>query len=146
MRQRKDYVAVRNRQKFPCSVAEPLVTRAAVALRAMAIAAGSVCNLLQAAMIALLHLGAERRSTARADISEGLALLRRKHLSPTLQEFLPVLSENIGDFRLRRSHRLRPSPSDCATSITCRLSKGLTIALSVRFETCKYLAVVWRSA
>ena len=57
-----------------------------------------------------------------------------------------VLSENIGDFRLRRSHRLRPSPSDYTTSITCRLSKGLIIALSVRFETCKYLAVVWRSA
>lgn len=97
-------------------------------------------------MIALLHLGAERRRTARADVSEGLALLRRKHLSPTLQEFLAVLSEDVGDFRLRRTHRLRPSPSDCSISITCRLSKGLAIALSVLFETCKYLAVVWRSA
>jgi hypothetical protein len=64
-------------------LSEPLVTRAAMALRAMAIAAGSVCNLLLAAMIALLHLRAERSSAARADVSERLALLRRKHVSPT---------------------------------------------------------------
>jgi hypothetical protein len=146
MRQRKHDVAVRNRQKFPCSVAEPLVTCAAMALGAMTIAAGSVGNLLLAAMIALLYLGAERSSTACADVSEGFALLRRKHVPPTLQEFLSVLAEDVGDFRLGRTHRLRPSPSDCTTSITCRPSKGLTMALRVLFETCRYLAVVWRSA
>jgi hypothetical protein len=101
VRQRKDDVAVRNRQNFLCSITEPLVTSAAVALRAMTIAAGSVCNLLLAAMVALLHLSAERSSTARADVSEGLVLLRRKHVPPNFQEFLPVLPEDIGDFGLR---------------------------------------------
>jgi hypothetical protein len=67
----------------------------------MTIAAGAVCNLLPTAMVALLHLSAERSSTARADVSEGLVLLWRKHVPPNFQEFLPVLAEDICDFRLR---------------------------------------------
>src|SRR4051812_38576653 len=112
----------------------------------MAIAAGPIGNLSLAAMITLLHLTAERSGPAGPDVSEGLPLLQRKHVSPTLKKLLSVLSEDIGDFRLQRTHRLRPSPSEFATSITRRVSKGLTTALSVLFETCKYLAVVFRSA
>ena len=99
MRQRKHDMAVRDWQNVRCLITQPLVPCAAVALRAMTVAAGSVGNLLLAAMIAQLHLGTERSSTARADVSEGLALLRRKHVPPTFQEFLSVLSEDVGDFR-----------------------------------------------
>lgn len=60
-------------------------------------------------MITLLHLGAERGSTTRADVSECLALLGRQYTSPALQELLPVLAEDIGDFQPRLGHRRRPS-------------------------------------
>ena len=57
-----------------------------------------------------------------------------------------MLWEDIGDFQPRWRHLRRPSPSDGVTSMTCRLSKGLAVALSVRLETCKYRAVVSTSA
>jgi hypothetical protein len=50
------------------------------------------------AMITLLYLGAECGGAARADVSEGLALLWRQYMIPALQEFLTVLAEDIGDF------------------------------------------------
>jgi hypothetical protein len=65
----------------------------------MAVAARSVCNLLMRAMITLLHLDAERGGTARADVSECLALLWRQYVSPAIQELLTVLAEDIGDFQ-----------------------------------------------
>jgi hypothetical protein len=49
-------------------------------------------------MVALLYVCAEGSSTARADVSEGLALLGRQYMSPAIQELLPVLTEDIGDF------------------------------------------------
>jgi hypothetical protein len=112
----------------------------------MAVAARLVSNLLVRAMIALLHLGAERGGAARDDVSECLALLGRQNVSPSIEELLTVLAEDIGDFKPTFHHRRRPSPSDCVISITCKLSKGLTVASSVRLETCKYRAVVSRSA
>jgi hypothetical protein len=63
----------------------------------MAVAAGSICNLLMPAMITLLHLRAQLGSTARADVSECFALLRRQCVTPALQELLTVLAEDIGD-------------------------------------------------
>ena len=80
------------------------------------------------------------------DVPKHPALLARKRVPPAIQELLSVLSEDIGDFESLRCHRRRPSPSDCEISITCKLSKGLTVASRVRFETCKYRAVVSRSA
>jgi len=82
--QRKDHMAIRDRQDFRSPIAQPFVTCPAMALWAMAVAARSVGNLLMAAVITLLHLSAERGSTARADISECLELLARQYLSPAI--------------------------------------------------------------
>ena len=98
MRQRKDHVAIRYRQNLGGPITQPFIPCPAVALGAMAIAARPVCNLLMGAMITLLHLGAEGGGTARADVSECLALLRRQHVSPAMQKLLTVLAEDIGDF------------------------------------------------
>ena len=75
MRQREDYVAIGDRQNLRGPITQPLIPCPAVALWAMAVAARSVGNLLMPAMITLLHLGAECGGTARADVSECLALL-----------------------------------------------------------------------
>jgi len=139
-------VTVRNRQNLRRSIMKPLVSCSAVALWAMTVAAGSICDYLMTAMVALLHLSAKRGGTARADISECLTLLGRQHVSPTIQELPSMLLEDLGDFQPRWRHRRRPLPSGCITAMTCRLSKGLAVALSVRLETCKYRAVVSRSA
>jgi hypothetical protein len=67
----------------------------------MAVAAGSVCNFLMTAMVALVYLRAKGGGTACADVAECFALLRRQCVTPALQELLSVLSEDIGDFQLR---------------------------------------------
>jgi len=38
--------------------------------------------------------------------------LGRQHVSPAIEELLPVLSEDIGDFQPLLAHRCRPSSLD----------------------------------
>jgi hypothetical protein len=59
------------------------------------------------AVVALLYELAQRGGAARADVPEGLSLLRGEQVSPTIQKCLPVLSEDIGDFQPMLSHRWR---------------------------------------
>src|ERR1051325_11168436 len=98
MRQGKDDVAIRNRQNLGGSISKPLVACPAVAFWAMTVAARPVGNHLVPAMVTLLDVCAKRSSTARTDVSECLPLLGRQHIPPAIEEFLTVLTENIGDF------------------------------------------------
>lgn len=91
-------MAIEDRQNLRGSITKPLVSCAAVAVGAMAVAARAVGNLLTPATISLLDLGAECGGTTRADVSECLELLRRQYISPSLQKLLTVLAEDIGDF------------------------------------------------
>jgi hypothetical protein len=104
----------------------------------MAIAARVIHDLLVWATVTLFDvMDAEFGGAACDDIPECPALLARKRMAPAIQELLSVLPEDIGDFESPRCHRRRPSPSDCVIAMTCKLSKGLAVAASVRFETCK---------
>ena len=109
---------IRNRENFVGSVAEPLVTSPAVALWAMPVPARAIRSFLVPAMIALLDLRTEGGGTARADISECLALFWRQDISPAIQELLTVMTEDVGDFEPIFRYRLRPSPSDSVISMT----------------------------
>lgn len=84
-KQGEDDMAIRNWQQFRGPITQPFIPCSAVALWTMTVAARSVCNLLMRAMITLLHLGAEGGGTARGDVSECLALLRRQYVSPPIQ-------------------------------------------------------------
>jgi hypothetical protein len=94
-------------QKFLGPSRQPLVTLPAVALGAVPVAARLVFDHFMGTVIALLNELAERGSAARADIPEGLPLLGRQHVSPAVQELLPVLTEDIGDFQSVLVHRCR---------------------------------------
>ena len=62
------------------------------------------------AVVALLNVTAEGSRAARADIPESLPLLGRQHVSPAIEEFLTVLTEDVGDFQ--SGFRL-PPPAVC---------------------------------
>jgi hypothetical protein len=102
-------------------------------------------NLVRA-VIAVFDVSAECCGAARDDVPERLALLGRHSMPIVLKELLLVLTKDIGDFEPIFDHRRRPSPSDSVISITWSFSNGLTAALSVRFDTCRYRAVVSKSA
>jgi hypothetical protein len=63
-------------------------------------------------MITPLHMGAERGGTACDDVSECPPLLWRQHISPAIEEFLTVLTKDIGDFQPMLVHLCRPSSLD----------------------------------
>ena len=111
MWQCEDHVRVRNWQEFVGSSCEPLLACPAMTFRAVPVAAGAVFDNLVRAMIALLETGAERGGTACADVAECLELLAREY-TPTIQEFLSVLAEDIGDFQSAFAHRWRVGSSE----------------------------------
>ena len=98
-----------NGQNFLRPGGKPVVARPAMALRAVPVATRFVFNHLVRAVVALLYVCAERGRAARADIPEGLPLLGRQYISPTIEEFLPVLAKDVGEFQLVFHHRRRPS-------------------------------------
>lgn len=146
MRQRENNMAIRYRQDLRRPITQPLISRSAVALGAMTVTARSVGDRLMPAMITLLHLRPECGGAARADVSECLPLLGRQYISPAKEELLTVLAEDIGDFQPMFCHRRRPSPSVVRISRIGRLSSGLTVARNLASDTCRYRAVVSRSA
>jgi len=91
-------VRIHHRQEFLAPFGEPLVAGSAMTLGTVPVATGSVFDHLVRTAIALLHECAEEDGTARADVPENLALLVRQHAAPAVEEFLSVLSEDIGDF------------------------------------------------
>jgi hypothetical protein len=70
-----------------------------LALGAVTRTAGVIRDAFVCTRVALLHVCAEGRRTACADVSEYAPLLLGKCMSPGGEEFLFVLTKDIGDFK-----------------------------------------------
>ena len=77
---------------------------------------------------------AEHSGTACADVTENLALLVRPHAAQAVEEFLSVLSEDIGDFQPMFGHG-RLCSSSSAMGERDSPSNGLRVAWIRRVET-----------
>jgi hypothetical protein len=142
MGQGEDHVSIRDRQQLFGSFGEPLLARTAVALGAVSTTARSIFDHLMRAVVALLHELAQCGGAACADVPEGFPLLRRQPVSPAVEELLPVLSEDIGDFQPMFVPLLRPSSLQGSTGLSWSASKGLRMAFSRCSDTRRYRAVV----
>jgi hypothetical protein len=76
----------------------------------------------------LRHEFAEHGGTACADVTEYLALLIRPHAAPAVEEFLSVLSEDIGDFQPMFTPGCGCSLREPSIGLNCNASKGLRAA------------------
>ena len=102
-RQGEDDVEVRHRQQFGLSVREPFGARQPLALGAMAVAAGVVGDAHVAAIIALLHVTAERRRPARRDGAHDAPLDAAEMPGTGLPKRFAVAAEDIRHLQ-NRSH------------------------------------------
>ena len=93
-------------------------------------------------LIALFHVRAQGGGSARADVSEFLALLGIEHMPPLPEEFLFVLAKDIGDFKPRFDQPWRPSPLEGTMGLSWSVSNGLGAAWIRVVETRRYRAVV----
>ena len=80
MRQREDEMTVRHRQQLGQLRLAPGVARAALALRAVPVAAGMEQPLLAPTLVALLHLAAQRRRATGDDGPPGTRLRRAQRV------------------------------------------------------------------
>lgn len=99
VRQGEHHVTVRYGQQVAGLTGQPLVASTGLALGAVTRTAGVIGDALVCARITSLHMCPERRGTARADVPEYAPLLLGKRMSPRGEEFLLVLTKDIGDFK-----------------------------------------------
>ena len=128
LRKGEDDMAVGNGQQFGRSCCQPPVAGRGLALWTMAIAARVVGDDLTGAAIALLDVSAEGGGSACADVSECPALLGIEHMPPLPEEFLFVLTKDIGDFEPMFAHRCRASSLERSIGLSWRASNGLGVA------------------
>jgi hypothetical protein len=126
--QGEHHMAVRNWQKFCGLRRQPLIASRGLALGTMSIPARVVSNDLLGAGIALFDMSAEGGGAACADVSECSKLLPREGMTPSLEEFLFVLTKDIGDFETLFAHLCRPSSLERSMGLSWRASKGLGVA------------------
>ena len=117
--QREDHVEVRHRQQVGLAGRQPVLRRRALALRAVAVAAGVVGDALLAAAGAALDMAAERGGAAGLD--------RRHHLQLAEAEVSglgpapggAVAAEDVGDLERRAAHGrpVRPPVSRRSPSV-----------------------------
>jgi hypothetical protein len=84
----------------------------------MSIPARVVSDDLLGAGIALFDMSAEGGGAACADVPECSKLLGRESVTPSLEEFLFVLTKDIGDFESLFAHRGRPSFWERSTGLS----------------------------
>ena len=94
----------------------------------MSIPARVVRDDLLRAVIALLDVSAEGGGAARADVPKCPKLLGREGMAPLLEEFLFVLTKDIGDFESPFTHLCRPSLWEWSIGFSCSASNGLGVA------------------
>ena len=97
-------------------------------------------------MIALFPASGESGGSACADVAESLALLGQEGVAPAGQEFLFVLSRDIGDFQPMLGHRCRLLPWERSMRFRCRVSKELLTDCKRCSDTFRCRAVVRLSA
>ena len=79
------------------------------------------------ALITLLDVAAQGSRPADRNIAESFPLLWGDGVSPLLEEFFSMLTEDIGYLEPMLVQRLLPSPSQVSISRSSRLSMGLGV-------------------
>jgi hypothetical protein len=79
------------------------------------------------ATITLLDVAAKGSRPADRNITESFPLLWGDGVSPLLEEFFSMLTENIGYLQPMLVHRFLPSPSQVSISRNSRVSIGLGV-------------------
>ena len=103
-REGKDDMTVGHVQEFPLAGCEPGRLRASLTLRAVAIPAGIITDLLVATVITLGFVPAEDRRAALRDGLEYPPLCRLRHRAIAGEVACPILADHIGDFQWRAGH------------------------------------------
>ena len=106
---------------------EPFVARSRLAFGAMSRAAGVKRDRLVPARLAAFEVGAEGCGPACADVAEYAPLLPGHGVSPGGEEFLLVLTKDIGDFEPMLRHCVW-GRSSLASGRRSSASKGLRTA------------------
>ena len=109
-RQREDEVEVADRQQIGLARGEPVPRRRALALGAMAVAAGVVGDPAVAAILAALDVAAEGGRAAALDRRHHLELAEAQMPGIGLAPGGPVAMEDVRDLQPRAAHRRRATP------------------------------------
>ena len=108
----------------------------------MAIAAGKKPDIVVRTVITLFEARTEGGGTTGADVSENFALSRGERVPPAGEEFLSVLTKDIGHFQPMLGHDRGSLSPVVSMGLMGSASKGLRIACNRWLDTCKYRAVV----
>jgi hypothetical protein len=103
-RQREDHVVVLHRQQIGLAGLEPALGRAALALRAMPVAARVVGHLIGAAAFAAQDVTTERRAAALLDGRHDLELTQAQVAALRCSPGGPVGAEDVGNLQGRLPH------------------------------------------
>ncbi len=104
LRQREDDVKVFDRQQLGGALFEPRRAGSAPALRAMAIAAGTIRDRAMAATVALFDVATERCGPTDRDVPQRFLLATGERMSECLDVRRTVDAENVGQLQRGRRH------------------------------------------
>src|SRR6266478_475408 len=138
LRQCEDDVKVLDRQQLSGALFEPRRAGCALALRAMAIAAGTIRDRAVTATVALFDVATERCGATDRDVPQRFLLASRERRSECLEVSRAVDAENVSQLQGGRRHRIGIGSGEGSRS------SGLTVERTARLETCRYLAVVFK--
>ena len=108
-RHREHDVEVRHVEQFRLAVLQPLGTRKALALRAVAISARVVRDTLMAAITAALDMTAESGGAATLDREHGAPPCRRQRRAMLITESRAEAAEHVRHFQPLAGHETRAS-------------------------------------
>src|SRR6202030_1018775 len=104
LRQREDDAKVLDRQQLSGALFEPRRAGGALALRAMAIAAGTIRDRALAAAVALFDVATERGGATDCDVAQRFLLASRERSAIRIEISWTVDAENIGQLQRGRRH------------------------------------------
>ena len=138
MRQRKHHVAIRvHGQQFSFPFSEPLRTSGGLTLGTASVGTRVVQDDAMPAIV-LLHMAAQDRCSAVANVREGLPLLRGEHVSPSSQKIVSVCAHDIGQLQPMFAHRSGTNVLAALTmSSGSSSSRGLMLERTAVSATCK---------
>src|SRR5277367_5698184 len=104
LRQREDNVKVLDREQLGGASVEPRRAGCALALWAMAIAAGAIGDRAMAAAVALFDVATERRGAAGRDVPQRFPLASGERSAIGIEISWAMDAENIGQLQRGRRH------------------------------------------
>jgi hypothetical protein len=105
LRQREDDVKVLDRQELGGALVEPRRAGGALALWAMAIAAGAIGDRAVAAAVALFDVATERCGATDRDVPQRFLLASRERSAKRREISWTVDAKNVGQLQRGRRHR-----------------------------------------